>query len=115
MFKMNDKYDKYIKEYEEMNYYDLADELVEPFLTVKQDLAKTIYIHYAKERDKNEQLQNNWNELKEFVEKHIKRWEDEEKRWIEHGFMKFGGEANNKIIFKMVQDKMQELQGDDKN
>ena len=63
----------------------------------------------------NMQLQNNWNELKEFVEKDIKRWEDEEKKWIEQGFMKFGGEANNKIIFKKVLNKMQELQGDDKN
>ena len=60
-------------------------------------------------------LQNNWNELKEFVEKHIKGWEKEEREWIKLGFMKVGGEANKKIIFKMVQKKMQELQGDDKN
>lgn len=59
----------------------------------------------------NKQLQNNWNELKEFVEKHIKRWEKEEQEWIKLGFMKVGGEANNKIIFKMVQKKMQELEG----
>lgn len=52
----------------------------------------------------------NWNELKKFVEADIKRWEDEEKKWIEHGFMKFGGEANNKIIFKKVLNKMQELE-----
>ena len=50
MIKMDDKY---IKEYEEMNWYDLADELVEPLSTIKKDLAKTIYIHYAKERDEN--------------------------------------------------------------
>ena len=56
--------EEYIKEYENMSLYDFADELVEPFLTVKQDLTKTIYIHYAKERDENYKLQNNWNELK---------------------------------------------------
>ena len=44
------------------------------------------------------------------TEKNIKRWEDEEKKWIEQGFMKFGGEANNKIIFKKVLNKMQELE-----
>lgn len=55
--------DKYIKEYEEMNYYDLADELVEPLFSVKQNEAKTIYVHYAKERDKNEQLQKQNAEL----------------------------------------------------
>ena len=70
MIKMDDKY---IKEYEEMNWYDLADELVEPLSTIKQDLAKTIYIHYAKERDENEQLQNNWNELNKFIEEEKNR------------------------------------------
>ena len=43
---------EYIKEYEEMSLYDFADELVEPLFIVKQDLTKTIYIHYAEERDK---------------------------------------------------------------
>ena len=71
--------DKYIKEYEEMNWYDLADELVEPLSTIKQDLAKTIYIHYAKERDKNEQLQNNWNELKQWLENH---WQESQDIWF---------------------------------
>ena len=60
---------------------------------------------------KNQQLQNNWNELKKFVEAKVKHWEEEEKKWIELGFMKFGGEANNKLIFKIVLDKMQELEG----
>ena len=56
------------------------------------------------------QLQNNWNELKAFVEKDVKRWEQEEQKWIEQGFMKFGGEANNKIIFKKVLSKIQDLE-----
>lgn len=59
--------EEYIKEYENMNLYDFADELVEPLSTVKQNLTKTIYIHYAKERDEKEQLQNNWNELKKWL------------------------------------------------
>ena len=53
--------EEYIKEYEEMSLCDFADELVEPLNTVKQDLTKIIYIHYAKERDKNEQLQQGVN------------------------------------------------------
>lgn len=57
-----------------------------------------------------EQLQNNWNKLKKFVEAKVKHWEEEEKKWIELGFMKFGGEANNKLIFKIVLNKMQELE-----
>jgi len=70
------------------------------------------YIELSREHDK---LQNNWNELKKFVEKDIKRWEDEEKKWIEQGFMKFGGEANNKIIFKKVLNKMQEMEGNNES
>lgn len=58
----------------------------------------------------DKQLQNNWNELKKFVEAKVKHWEEEEKKWIELGFMKFGGEANNKLIFKIVLNKMQELE-----
>lgn len=63
--------EEYIKEYEEMSLYDFADELVEPLSTVKQDLTKTIYIHYAEERDKNYKLQNNWNELKKWCKETI--------------------------------------------
>ena len=66
--------DKYIKEYEEMSLCDFADELVEPLCTIKKDLTKAIYIRYAEERDKNdeleqenEQLKDNWNKLKEIV------------------------------------------------
>ena len=63
--------EEYIKEYEEMSLCDFADELVEPLNTVKQDLTKIIYIHYAKERDKNEQLQQENLQLKERIEKTI--------------------------------------------
>ena len=50
-----------------MGLCDLADELVEPLFSIKQDLAKTIYIHYASERDKNEQLQQENQQLKEEI------------------------------------------------
>ena len=56
--------EEYIKEYEEMSLCDFADELVEPLFTIKQDLTKTIYIHYANKRDKNEQLQQENTQLK---------------------------------------------------
>ena len=62
--------ENYIKEYEEMSLCDLADELVEPLFTIKKDLAKTIYIHYAEERDKNYELQQENKQLKEHIEKY---------------------------------------------
>lgn len=70
--------EEYIKEYENMSLCDFADELVEPLSTVKQDLTKTIYIHYAEERDENYKLQNNWNELKKSIENDIKEYEESE-------------------------------------
>lgn len=57
--------EEYIKEYEEMNLYDFADELVEPLSTVKKDLTKIIYIHYAEERDKNDELEQENARLKD--------------------------------------------------
>ena len=61
--------DNYIKEYEEMSLCDFADELVEPLCTIKKDLTKTIYIHYAKERDKNDELVQENARLKDKIEK----------------------------------------------
>lgn len=59
-------------------------------------------------------IENNWNKLKEDLINDINYWQEQEKEWIKLGFIKFGGEANNKIIFKKVLDKMQELeQGSD--
>ena len=60
--------EKYKKEYENMSLCDLADELVEPLFTVKKELAKTIYIHYAEERDKNYKLKQENQELKKQLE-----------------------------------------------
>ena len=68
--------ENYIKEYEEMSLCDLADELVEPLFTIKKDLAKTIYIHYAEERDKNYELQQENKQLKQVIDKAIKLIED---------------------------------------
>ena len=59
--------EKYIKEYEEMSLCDFADELVEPLCTIKKDLTKTIYIHYAEERDKNDELEQENARLKEML------------------------------------------------
>ena len=60
-------------------------------------------------------LKDNWNKLKEDLINDINYWHEHEKEWIKLGFIKFGGEANTKIIFKKVLDKMQELeQGSDK-
>ena len=63
--------ENYKKEYENMSLCDLADELVEPLFTVKKELAKTIYIHYAEERDKNYKLQQENKKYKIVIEKAI--------------------------------------------
>lgn len=49
------------------------------------------------------------DELEEWLKENIKHWENEEQKWIEYGFIKFGGEANTKIIYKGILDKIQEL------
>lgn len=59
-------------------------------------------------------LKDNWNKLKEDLINDINYWHEQEKEWIKLGFIKFGGEANTKIIFKKVLDKMQELERGDK-
>ena len=64
--------ENYKKEYENMSLCDLADELVEPLFTVKKELAKTIYIHYAEERDNNYKLQQENKQLKEVIDRAIK-------------------------------------------
>lgn len=51
-------------------------------------------------------------ELEKWLEEEINYWEQQEEIWIKEGFMKFGGEANNKIIFKKSLAKLQELKGD---
>lgn len=65
--------------------------------------------------EENKQLKDNWNKLKEDLINDINYWQEQEKEWAKLGFIKFGGEANSKIIFKKVLDKMQELQGSDSN
>ncbi len=67
---------------------------------------------YIKKLEKeNKQLKHILDELEKCLKENIKRWEQEEQKWIEHGFMKFGGEANNKIIFKKILNKLEELRG----
>lgn len=65
-------------------------------------------------QEENEKLKDNWNKLKEDLINDINYWQEQEKEWAKLGFIKFGGEANSKIIFKKVLDKMQEIEGDDK-
>lgn len=65
--------------------------------------------------EENKQLKDNWNKLKEDLINDINYWQEQEKEWIKLGFITFGGKANNKIIFKKVLDKMQELEGSDSN
>lgn len=64
---------------------------------------------------KYEKQVDNWNKLKKDLINDINYWQEQEKEWIKLGFIKFGGEANNKIIFKKILNKMQELEGSDSN
>ena len=80
--------ENYIKEYEEMSLCDFADELVEPLCTIKKDLTKTIYIHYAEERDKNYKLEQENARLKDkiqkatnFVDKYMDEWDFQDEVW----------------------------------
>ena len=61
--------ENYIKEYEEMSLCDFADELVEPLCIIKKDLTKAIYIRYAEERDKNDELEKENARLKDKLNK----------------------------------------------
>ena len=63
--------ENYIKEYEEMSLCDFADELVEPLCIIKKDLTKAIYIRYAEERDKNDELEQENEQLKDKIEKAV--------------------------------------------
>lgn len=62
-----------------------------------------------------QQLKDNWDKLKEDLKNNIKYWKEQEKEWIKLGFIKSGGEANNKIIFEKILNKMEELKGSDSN
>lgn len=66
--------------------------------------------------DENYKIKDNWNKLKEYLINDINYWKEQEKEWIKLGFIKFGGEANNRIIFEKILNKMQEIeQGSDSN
>ena len=65
--------ENYIKEYEKMSLCDFADELVEPLCIIKKDLTKAIYIRYAEERDKNDELEKENARLKDKI-KDLEEW-----------------------------------------
>ena len=73
------------------------DELIKDLSFAVDDLEK----HYKTHQKK----------FIEYLENEIKYWEEQEQQWIKLGFMKFGGEANNKIIFKKVLSKYKEIIG----
>ena len=56
---------------------------------------------------KKVQLENQQQEFIEYLENEIKYWEEQE--WIKLGFMKVGGEATNKVIFKKVLSRYKEI------
>ncbi len=66
---------------------------------------------YEHTLNKKIQLENQQKEFIEWLENKIKYWEEQEQQWLNLGFMKFGGEANNKIIFKKILSKYKEIIG----
>lgn len=56
-------------------------------------------------------LRNQQKEFIEWLEDKIKYWEEQEQEWIKMGFMKVGGDANNKIIFRKILEKYKEIVG----
>ena len=77
---------------------------------VYRSFPKVVDKSYEQLQQENEQLKDNWNKLKEDLINGINYWQEQEKEWIKLGFIKFGGETNNKIIFKKVLNKMKELE-----
>lgn len=78
------------------------------------DELQTLYNNMFKchcNRVQVETLLSQQKEFIEYLENEIKYWEEQEQQWIKLGFMKFGGEANNKIIFKKVLSKYKEIIG----
>lgn len=67
-------------------------------------------LELMRDRQQITQLTNNWNELEKYLVERINFWKEQEQKWIDEGWMKFGGEANNKIIYQGVLDKMKEIE-----
>ena len=69
--------EKYKKEYENMSLCDLADEFVTPLFDVKgkEKLLEIIYINYAYNRDKAEQLETTLNEVRKECEINIRMFD----------------------------------------
>ena len=95
---------------------ELKEQLHDASIQIQELIEKDIWCpsnceKLEKLQQENKQLKDNWNKLKEDLINDINYWREQEKEWIKLGFIKFGGEANTKIIFKKVLDKMQELEG----
>ena len=61
--------------------------------------------------EENTKLINQQKEFIDWLEEKIKYWEEQEQEWIKMGFMKVGGDANNKIIFRKILEKYKEIVG----
>lgn len=109
--------DRYIKQLQQKNKkLNGAIQTYDILLKANAEENKQLKIQISAREEVCNRLESNWNKLKEDLINDINYWQEQEKEWIKLGFIKFGGEANNKIIFKKVLDKMQELeQGSDDN
>ena len=64
------------------------------------------------DEEEHQRLNNILTEFEKWLEEKTNYWKQQEEIWVKEGFIKFGGEANNKIIFKSCLDKLQELKRD---
>ena len=105
---------------EDKEFIDMTHKNTELLLEENQELKKQYCertdcsgrIKDSKQYDSLVQrVDNQQKEFIEWLENKIKYWEEQEQQWLNLGFMKFGGEANNKIIFKKILSKYKEIIG----
>ena len=110
-----------LKDEQEKSYY-LKDEELNEYTTQLEYKIKELKKQLTKEDglikdlsfavdDLEKHYKTHQKKFIEYLENEIKYWEEQEQQWIKLGFMKFGGEANNKIIFKKVLSKYKEIIG----
>lgn len=123
----NPQFENFYKE-ELISFCEIAKKIIQNQQQENQELKKQLEdeeewrIKIAKENsqntkeclsliEKNKKHENQQKEFIEWLENKIKYWEEQEQQWINLGFMKVGGEANNKIIFKKALSKYKEIIG----
>lgn len=106
------RFDKNMLERESQELKKQLEDLFNENSKLRKKLEKSMtFQDYEHTLNKKIQLENQQKEFIEWLENKIKYWEEQEQQWLNLGFMKFGGEENNKIIFKKILSKYKEIIG----